>query len=231
MHDLGGILQCALTAGAYLAGTHRDIDAMEDELMIDGAALKRILAPARLVNRAEVLAKPCPVPPAPGVYAWYFDRAPGSTPIAGTQVLDGWRLLYVGISPKAPSRDGQQISRQTLRTRIRYHYRGNAYGSTLRLTLGCLLAEDLGIQLRRVGTGTRLTFADGEAALSNWMSLHARVCWVTTEQPWALESALIGKLTLPLNLDQNARSPFHHVLTKVRAKQRAAARSLPIWRP
>jgi hypothetical protein len=34
---------------------------------------------------------------------------------------------------------------------IRYHYTGNASGSTLRLTLGCLLAERLGIQLRRVG--------------------------------------------------------------------------------
>ena len=30
--------------------------------------------------------------------------------------------------------------------------RGNAEGSTLRLTLGCLLAGELGLQLRRVGT-------------------------------------------------------------------------------
>ena len=48
-------------------------------------------------------------------------------------------------------------------------YRGNAYGSTLRLTLGCLLADQLGIELRRVGSGTRLTFGDGEQALSEWM--------------------------------------------------------------
>lgn len=32
-----------------------------------------------------------------------------------------------------------------------------ACGSTLRLTLGCLLAEQLGIQLRRVGSGARVT--------------------------------------------------------------------------
>ena len=39
--------------------------------------------------------------------------------------------------------------------RIRYHFRGNAEGSTLRLTLGCLLIKPLGIELRRVGSGKR----------------------------------------------------------------------------
>jgi hypothetical protein len=57
--------------------------------------------------------------------------------------------------------------------RIRYHYSGNAAGSTLRLNLGCLLAERLGIQLRRVGSGQRLTFAAGEARLSAWMADNA----------------------------------------------------------
>jgi hypothetical protein len=47
------------------------------------------------------------------------------------------------------------VSRQNLRKRLRYHYRGNAYGSTLRLTLGALLNEQLIIQLRRVGSGSR----------------------------------------------------------------------------
>jgi hypothetical protein len=47
---------------------------------------------------------------------------------------------------------------------------GNAYGSTLRLTLGCMLAEKLGIELHRVGGGTRRTFTTtGEAKLSAWM--------------------------------------------------------------
>jgi hypothetical protein len=55
-------------------------------------------------------------------------------------------------------------------SRNRYHYRGNAEGSTLRLTLGCLLSSSLGLRLRRVGSGKRLTFADGEARLSESMS-------------------------------------------------------------
>jgi GIY-YIG catalytic domain len=46
------------------------------------------------------------------------------------------------------------------------HYTGNAEGSTLRKTLGCLLANELGIQLWRVGSGNRMTFIEGEQALS-----------------------------------------------------------------
>ena len=52
-----------------------------------------------------------------------------------------------------------------MRERIRYHYQGNAEGSTLRLTLGCLLSEELDIELQRVGSGKRMTFAEGEGIL------------------------------------------------------------------
>jgi hypothetical protein len=37
--------------------------------------------------------------------------------------------------------------------------RGNAEGSTLRLTLGCLLSEQLGIELRRVEEAMPFTLA------------------------------------------------------------------------
>ena len=39
-------------------------------------------------------------------------------------------LRYLGISPKAPGRSGK-VSPQRLRDRVRYHYQGNAEGSTL----------------------------------------------------------------------------------------------------
>jgi len=67
--------------------------------------------------------------------------------------------------------------------------RGNASGSTLRLTLGCLLSEELGNELRRVGKGERLTFGkSGETAPSEWMSYNAFVSWVVTERPWQTET-------------------------------------------
>src|SRR5689334_21183500 len=85
--------------------------------------------------------------------------------------VDAERLLYVGIAPRHMR---PRVSRQSLRTRIRYHLRGNADGSTLRLTLGCLI----GLELRRVGSGARMTFGRaGEAALDAWLAGNARVCW------------------------------------------------------
>jgi hypothetical protein len=144
---------------------------MTDEQL---AAAEALVRPARLWTRQEVLARPSPVPAAAGIYAWYFSTVPIAVDTSGCVELDGWRLLYVGISPKPPPANGTAASRQQLRSRLRQHYRGNAAGSTLRLTLGCLLASELGLQLRRVGSGQRLTFADGEQVLSAWMGRHAR---------------------------------------------------------
>jgi hypothetical protein len=132
--------------------------------------LNGLVRPARLWSRAEVLGRPSPVPSRPGVYGWYFKELPWSIDTSQCVTRDNCTLLYGGIAPKAPPANGQPASQQTLRKRIRYHYTGNAAGSTLRLTLGCLLAERLGIQLRRVGSGQRLTFAAGEARLSAWMA-------------------------------------------------------------
>jgi hypothetical protein len=102
-------------------------------------------------------------------------------------------------------------SKQSLQHRIRYHFAGNSEGSTLRLSLGCLLAGQLGIELRRVGSGKRYTFSTGEAKLSEWMEGHARVVWHVCDEPWKLEEELISSLDLPLNLDQNRRHGFQSV--------------------
>lgn len=151
-----------------------------------------LLQPTALHTRAEVLSRPGSVPASPGVYAWYFDEIPRSVPTDGCHRFGDHTLLYVGISPKAPTRD-DRLSRQSLRTRVQYHFRGNAEGSTLRLTVSALLAEELGIALRRVGSGTRVTFSDGEAVLSDWMDRHARVAVVATPTPWLVESHLVSK--------------------------------------
>src|SRR4051812_45024264 len=109
-----------------------------------------LLSPVHLYSRGEVLARPSPVPEAPGVYAWYFREIPRDVPISGCVQSRDYTLLYIGISPSAPPNNGKRPSTQSLVKRIRYHYRGNAEGSTLRLTLGCLLQDKLQIELRRV---------------------------------------------------------------------------------
>jgi hypothetical protein len=137
-------------------------------------------------------------------------------------------LLYVGIAPKRPPVSGGSANRQALRDRLRYHYSGSAEGSTLRLTLGCLLSQQLGIELRRVGSGNRLTFSAGEAVLSQWMGRNILVCWTEHPRPWELEQHLIRTVSLPLNLDQNRDNAFHATLTALRASAKARARDLPI---
>ena len=142
----------------------------------------------------------------------------------------GATLLYIGISPKPPATNGAPPSRQRLINRVRYHFRGNAAGSTLRLTLGCLLADVIAIRLWRVGSGRRRTFAAGEQQLSNWMAENAFVCWLPMDNPWVLESLLIQQLSLPLNLQGNEAHPFHERLSAIRRKFRDQADAQPIWR-
>jgi len=73
-------------------------------------------------------------------------------------------------------------------------------GLHARLSLGCLLAEKLDIELRRVGSGKRLTFSSGETRLSEWMEENARVAWQICKEPWELEEQLIHSLGLPTKL-------------------------------
>lgn len=190
--------------------------------------IESLTNPARVWSRSEVLAQPNPIPASPGVYAWYFREPPWpALDVRDCVIWNGLSLLYVGIAPKRPSLLGTRPSSQTVRHRVRYHYTGNAEGSTLRLSLGCLLADRLGIELRRVGSGNRMTFSDGESALSDWMDHNALVCWITHPQPWTVEEYLIRTRWLPLNLDQNSRHAFHSTLTQVRAAAKARARQLP----
>ncbi|MCU1300679.1 MAG: hypothetical protein JWQ87_963 [Candidatus Sulfotelmatobacter sp.] len=186
-----------------------------------------LVRPKHLWCRQEVLSRPSPVPRSPGVYGWYFQGLDAIASSACINCGDFW-LLYTGISPSAPPRNGRSPSSQSLLHRVRYHYQGNAEGSTLRLTLGCLLANKLGIELRRVGSGKRFTFSTGETRLSEWMGDNARVAWHVCEEPWKLEEELIASLDLPLNLDQNRRHGFHPVLSRIRHEAKAKARELPI---
>ena len=193
-----------------------------------GCRLKMLLQPEHKWSRQESLAKPSPIPREPGVYAWYFREIPPQVPVTGCHVHGPDTLLYVGISPKAPPKIGSAPGKQTLLNRIRNHYCGNAEGSTLRLTLGCLLSEKLGIKLRRVGSGTRMTFGEGENILSQWMDENAFVVWVVNSEPWLLEEKIIGEVSLPLNLDMNKEHPFHQSLSQIRKSAKESARASPI---
>jgi hypothetical protein len=188
--------------------------------------LTSLIQPSRLWSRAEIAEKPCPIPRSPGAYAWFFREVPPNVPTAGCVQWRELTLLYVGISPKKPTL-GKMRSEGHLQSRICYHMgntgRENAEGSTLRMTLGCLLSGTLGIRLNR--PGNRFTFGPGEAVLSEWIGRNAFVAWVLYPEPWLIEELAIATLDLPLNLMGNGRHPFCRTLKNVRSRAKAAART------
>ncbi|NKQ36882.1 MAG: GIY-YIG nuclease family protein [Chloroflexi bacterium] len=181
-----------------------------------------ILAPSKMWSRSEVLnQKPCPVPQESGVYAWYFKQIPSIVPVQDCHRYNDLALLYVGIAPSKPA------SSNNLRNRIRIHFRGDADSSTLRQSIGCLLAEELNIELRRADNG-KVAFGPGETKLSNWMEQNALVTWTLHPEPWLLEKELIQGLSLPLNLRGNESHPFYQQLFTIRRQAKERARNLPI---
>ena len=158
----------------------------------------------RLYTSAEL----AEVPREPGVYVWFFDEIPDGVPTGGCHVAEHGTARYVGIA----------TVKRTLRSRLQNHFRGNASGSTLRLTLGC----HLGIALRR--TGNRLTFGDQEPVVSAWLAAHGRVACVADPAPERLERELLGSGRFPLNIKDNPH-PYAAKVSGLRAAARAAARA------
>jgi hypothetical protein len=60
------------------------------------------------------------------------------------------------------------------------------------------------------------------------MAENAYVSWAVRDRPWKLEDELIGALDLPLNLQGNRYNRFHSVLTELRARCVAQAKTLPV---
>jgi hypothetical protein len=121
--------------------------------------VKQLLQPNHLVPRKELIGRSSIVPSSPGIYAWYFLKSPSNE----IDLDSCWQwqdkyLLYVGISPIEPPKNGAAPSKNNLRKRIRSHMSGNASSSALRMSVGCLLSNELRIQLRRIGKTERMYF-------------------------------------------------------------------------
>ena len=189
-------------------------------------SLRALTLPSLLFSRTAVLNRSCPVPKAPGAYAWFFKDVPLRVRKDDCVVKDGLTLLYVGISPDKISKP---TSKQNLRTRITNHYKGNAEGSTLRRSLGVLLTDQSDYPLRRVGSGNRMTFTHfGEQWLDAWMGKNALVCWVEHPAPWELEEEVLETVSLPLNIKGNNDHIFAIELSRLRKEAVTRARAMPV---
>ncbi|MFC3673120.1 GIY-YIG nuclease family protein [Novosphingobium pokkalii] len=196
----------------------------------DDATIAKLLAPTQLATGEMAAGRTDGAPRSPGIYAWYFDAIPAGIDAADCHRAGDWTLLYCGISPKKPPLNGRPPSRSHVHQRLRTHFGGNAAGSTLRLTLGCLLEAEIGTILRRVGTTGRLTFTNpGEQLLDAWLHMHARVAWATHPAPWEPEKKLLASgLPLPLNINGNPCAAFTGQLSALRSAAKRRAEALPL---
>lgn len=177
-------------------------------------AAERILEPSKLTRAADVSTAPA----SPGVYGWWVREGTLEVPSGDYRQHGDHRLLYVGISPSRASSAG------TLRKRLVQHVTGNASQSTLRRTLGVLLADQLGLTLGlHVG---RPTYGDnGEARITRWLHENAQVAWVVDPEPWNVEQELLHTAVLALNIDGRSDDFVRSISTR-RSQALAAARLL-----
>jgi len=174
---------------------------------------ERILHPRQLTRPSDANTSP----KEKGIYGWYF--TPGSLPVpsAPYEATEGYELLYVGIAPK------DAVSKSLLRPRLVRHATGDASRSTLRLTVGVLLTEELGLILG-IHQGRTNWGPDGEARLTRWMNEHARIAWAVDPTPWVAEDELLAAATLALNVDGRSDA-FSTELKDRRTVARRAARA------
>lgn len=181
--------------------------------------------PNILYSRFDLQESPKLIPTENGIYFWWIKNLPEIVPLEDCIQLEEYYLVYSGISP---DKKGKPNSKSTLRTRLRTHYFGNAEGSTLRRTLGILLAHQSGFPLRRVGWGKRMTFTHlGEQWLDHWMEENTRISWVLDPEPWVLEENMFKSVSLPLNLKGNEHV-FKNTLSTLRKEAIHQARMLEI---
>lgn len=172
--------------------------------------------PERLFSIPELIGLPRETWPSAGIYGWWFDVMPGSCPLGNATGFSRWHLLYVGIGPV------NEASGRTFRDRVlANHVKGTARNSTLRLSLGSLLWDSIG--LMPTPYGGKVNFGTTESALSEWMNAHCRVSWVTHPEPWTAETGVMSRLDLPLNIEHNSNHPFCSVLSSARERVRRHA--------
>lgn len=185
--------------------------------------LNHFKQPSFIIDRTQALGNRSKIPPEDGVYAWYFRNLPVDVPTADCRSIDDKVLMYIGISPV------NEMSGQNLQKRIIKHFNSNAYSSTLRLTLGVILARESGFPLRRVGSGKAITLThEGERWLDDWMNENAFVTWYKYPNPWEIEGQIIDGLSLPFNILGNEKHNFYLQLKQLRKSALYIAKNLPV---
>lgn len=142
-----------------------------------------------------------------GLYSWWVDKAGAADLTRGLQLPVTAGIIYVGQAGASRPRSGSR-SRSTLWLRLtRNHLGGNHRSSTLRRTLGSILAS------------AEQWPAIDEATLTAWMCEHLRVAPVPVSEREtldSLESEVVAVLDAPFNLNKVPTNPMRQRLRALR---------------
>lgn len=152
--------------------------------------------------------RPDVIPQEPGVYIVQCRDAQllEDLGLAGTSQP---HAVYIGRSSK-------------LRQRLSAHFR-SATTSNLRLSLGLLLADRLGLKAEVADVGSAMWFRE-ERPLTDWIDENLDVSFATTADPGPVEIDLIRTLQPPLNIHLRHGRPSAVRLGLARAALRLAHR-------
>lgn len=127
----------------------------------------------------------------------------------------GYNVIYTGIAGKS------------LRNRdVKNHFSGNAGGSTLRKSLGCLMGYGFIPRDKCNPDNGKVKFSDkDETALSIWMIKNLLLFYNVNDDYASHELELINKYNPPLNLKDNhnpINAEYRAILSKKRANKPTA---------
>lgn len=197
-----------------------------DGLQMNTDIESELIHPDKLIPISDVIANPTQLPAHPGAYAYYVDVELPLVPIKECHKHNGLYLVYVDSSPQDEP-VGLTQRKGDVKKRVTGDTRRDARASTFRRSLGCLLADELGLQLRRINKNT-VTFHNGEKTLSEWIANHVSVALIEVPSPWVVRNALHQNLFIPLNHTTGNKHPFHDELIDLRNKATQLAKELPI---
>lgn len=181
------------------------------------------LAKLDLIPAARLWVDGSLIPASPGVYGIFFDSAQLLLERSGYLEFDsafplnrdGFDLLYVGATAS------------DLRIRALQHLVGDSRSSSLRMTVGALLAEELALDPVGDGSRTYFSFGDGERRLSEWLAANTRLAFWECDTPFVLEKHLLRTYPVPFNISDRKRHPFSKYLMSIRAFYAGRPRSVP----
>ena len=125
----------------------------------------------------------------------------------------GYYLLYVGIAKG-----------QSIKERIVDKHLHSAHVSTLRFSIGSLLAHKHNVVPFPNAKSGKFAIDeawDVEGRISRLIQENAMLSWVESKQPEVVERALLGdykRVSFPLNIRGNRQHPFCSTLSEIRSK-------------